>query len=93
MTARFRRTPGDDVDGCGVQSEFVDALPLGVLLAPDEDAAVVGGAGEDGAVFGVGPGDAPHGAFVAANISICCFVSGDLGRSLAYPFNVSVNLC
>jgi hypothetical protein len=46
--------------------ELVDALPLPVLLAEDEDAAVVGGAREDGAVFGVCPGDAPDGAVVAA---------------------------
>jgi hypothetical protein len=39
-----------------VQGELVDALPLVLrLLAPDQDAAVVGGGGEDGAVFGVGP--------------------------------------
>ena len=48
-----------------MQGELVDALPGGVLLAVDEDAAVVGGGGEDGAVFGVGPGDAPDSAFVA----------------------------
>jgi hypothetical protein len=58
--------PGDQVDGGGVQGELVDALPLVLrLLAPDEDAAVVGGRGEDGAVFGMSPGDAPDGAFMA----------------------------
>jgi hypothetical protein len=52
-----------------VQGELVDALPLVLrLLAPDQDAAVVGGRGEDGAVFGVGPGDAPDGAFVAVGM-------------------------
>lgn len=45
--------------------EFVDALPGVVLLAVDEDAAVVGGGGEDGAVFGVRPGEGPDGAFVS----------------------------
>lgn len=66
MAAGLWRRPGDQVDRGGVQGEFVDALPLVLrLLAPDEDAAVVGGGGEDGAVLGVGPGDAPHGAFMA----------------------------
>lgn len=69
MTARFLWGPGDEVDGGGVEGEFVDALPGARLLAPDEDAAVVGGGGEDGAEFGVRPGDAPHGAFVADVIS------------------------
>ena len=50
-----------------MQGEFVDFLPLGVLLAPDEDAAVVRGAGEDGAVFRVSPGDAPYCSFVSSN--------------------------
>jgi hypothetical protein len=35
------------------------------LFAPDENFAVVAGAGEDVAVFGVGPGDGPDGAFVS----------------------------
>lgn len=47
-----------------MQCELVDALPGGVLLAPEQDSAVVGGGGEDGAVFGVRPGDAPDSAFV-----------------------------
>ena len=46
--------------------ELVDALPLSILLAEDEDAAVVAAAREDGAVFGVSPGDAPDGAVVTA---------------------------
>ncbi len=53
-----------------MEGEFVDALPLGVLLAEDEDAAVVGGGGEDGAVFGVGPGAAPDGRVVAGTLSV-----------------------
>jgi hypothetical protein len=49
-----------------VQGELVDALPLVLrLFAPDEDAAVVGRRGKDGPVFGMGPGNAPDGAFVA----------------------------
>jgi hypothetical protein len=71
MTPRFRRRPGDDVDGGGVVCELVDALPLPVLLAEDEDAAVIAAAGEDGAVFGVRPGDAPDGAVVAVNSLVC----------------------
>jgi hypothetical protein len=56
VAAGLGRGPGDQVDGGGVQGELVDALPLVLrLLAPDQDAAVVGGGGEDGAVFGVGP--------------------------------------
>lgn len=66
MAADFGRRPGNEVDGGGVQREFVDALPLVCgLFAPDEDAAVVGGGGEDGAIFRVGPGEGPDGAFVA----------------------------
>lgn len=65
MTSRLRRRPGDEVDRRGVEGEFVDALPGAVLFAPDEDATVVGGGGEDGAVFGVCPGDTPDGAFMS----------------------------
>lgn len=39
-----------------------------VGLAPDEDFAVVGGGGQDVAVFGVGPGYGPDGTFVAADV-------------------------
>jgi hypothetical protein len=74
VAARLGRRPGDDVDAGGVVVEFVDALPLRVLLAEDEDAAVVAAAGEDGAVFGVGPGDAPDGAVVAGNLLVGLFV-------------------
>lgn len=42
-----------------MQGEFVDALPGSILFAPDEDATVVGGRGENGAIFGVRPGDTP----------------------------------
>jgi hypothetical protein len=66
VASRFGGRPGDEVDGGGVDCEFVDALPGGVLFAVDEDAAVVGGRGEDGAVFGVCPGEGPDGAFVSA---------------------------
>ena len=56
VAAGLWRRPGDQVDRGGVQGELVDALPLVLrLLAPDQDAAVVGGGGEDGAVFGVSP--------------------------------------
>jgi hypothetical protein len=34
--------PGDEVDRGGVQGDFVDLLPGGRLLAPDDDLAVVG---------------------------------------------------
>lgn len=53
MAAGLRRRPGDQVDTGSVESEVVDALPLVVLLAPDEDLAVVGRGCEDGAVLGV----------------------------------------
>jgi hypothetical protein len=52
--AGFVGGPGDEVDGGRVDGDLVDALPGVVLLAPDEDFAVVGGGGEDGAVFGMG---------------------------------------
>ena len=56
VAAGLWRRPGDQVDRGGVQGELVDALPLVLrLLAPDQDATVVGGGGEDGAVFGMGP--------------------------------------
>lgn len=45
--------------------EVEDALPLRALFAPDEDFAVVARRGEDVAVLGVGPGDAPDCAFMA----------------------------
>jgi hypothetical protein len=38
---------------------------LGRRFAPYVDLAVVGGGCEEDAVFGVGPGDTPDGAFVA----------------------------
>lgn len=65
VAAGFGGRPGDDVDAGGVVVEFVDALPAVLLLAEDEDAAVVAAAGEDGAVFRVRPRDAPHRAVVA----------------------------
>lgn len=60
--------PGHKVDGCRVQGDFVDFLPGGGLLAPDEDFAVVGRGREDVAIFGVGPGYAPYCAFVSSRI-------------------------
>jgi hypothetical protein len=56
-----------------VQGRGEDAVPLWRLgrdlrgrFAPNVDLTVVGGGGEEDAVFGVGPGDAPDSAFVAA---------------------------
>jgi len=43
---------------------------LGGRLAPDVDFAVVGGGGEDTAVFWVGPGDGPDCSFVAGGWGI-----------------------
>lgn len=51
-----------------MEGEVEDARPGGVRFAPDEDFAVVAGGGEDVAVFGVCPGDAPDGAFVAGGV-------------------------
>lgn len=48
------RRPGHDVHGSRVQGEFEDFGPLPGLFAPDEHFAVVGGGGEDVAVFRVG---------------------------------------
>ena len=48
------RGPGDEVYACAVQREGRDDAPSCGLFAPDQDAAVVGGGGEDGAEFGVG---------------------------------------
>ena len=90
VAAYFRWRPGDEIDRGGVQGEFVDSLPvIGGLFAVDEDAAVVGAAGEDGAVGWVGPGDAPDGAFVAAiangvSISTLVYLSCSVVRNGAY---------
>jgi hypothetical protein len=66
-----------------VQREVEDSLPLGALLAPDEDFAVVAGGGEDVAVFGVGPGDAPDCSFVAVGFVLAI----DLAReACGLPF-------
>jgi hypothetical protein len=61
--------PGDDVDRGRVQGDFVDLLPGGRLLAPDDDLAVVRRRGEDVAVLGMRPCHAPYGAFVSAALS------------------------
>lgn len=47
---------------------------MGRRFAPYVDLAVVGGGGEEDAVFGVGPGDAPDGAFVAVVLVSLCYV-------------------
>jgi hypothetical protein len=57
--------PGDDVYGGGVVGVGEDGGPGAVAFAPDYYFAVVAGAGEDIAVFGVGPGDGPDGSFMA----------------------------
>lgn len=57
QTPGFVGRPGDDVHGGGVVREVGDPGPAaGGLVAPDEDAGVVGGGREDVAVFGVGLG-------------------------------------
>lgn len=62
-----------------MQGEFVDALPSSILLAPDEDSAVVRGGSEYCAVFGVSPGNAPDGAFVTFEcFGVAVLVSLDL---------------
>lgn len=59
-------SPGKGVDRGGVESNIVDSLPLSwAILTVDMDVACVGGGGEDGAEFWVGPGDGPDGSFVA----------------------------
>lgn len=57
-----------------MEGEIVDALPLAVLGAlffPDKDLAVEAGGGEDVAVLGVRPGDAPYCTFVAVWFVSC----------------------
>lgn len=53
-TPGFVWRPGYEVHGGFVQGDFVDFGPLTRGFAPDEDFAVVGGRGEDVAVFRVG---------------------------------------
>lgn len=65
VTAGLWRRPGDEVDGGGVEGEFVDALPLIVLFPPDQDAAVVGARSEDGAILGMCPGNRPDRSLVS----------------------------
>jgi hypothetical protein len=43
---------------------------VGGGFAPDVDFAVVGGRGEDAAVFWVRPGDGPDGSFVAEECGV-----------------------
>lgn len=74
-TARLVGGPGDDVHAGGVQGEIEDLGPCCAGLAPDEDFAVVGGGGEDVAVFGVRPGDGPDCAFVSVEVG-CQLVLG-----------------
>lgn len=60
------RSPGESVDGGGVKSNVVDALPLPwAVLTVDVDVASVGGGGENGAELWVGPGYGPDGSFMA----------------------------
>lgn len=66
-----------------MEGEVEDALPLGALFAPDEDLAVVARRGEDVAVFGVGPGDAPD----------CSFVTRRTGFALATDQSWLGELC
>jgi hypothetical protein len=64
--AAFVRRPVNEVDAGGVLREVEGFCPgAWRRFAPDDDAAVVGGGGKEGAKFGVRPGDAPDGAFVA----------------------------
>lgn len=64
QAAGFMWGPGNEVYRCGVEGDVVDLLPRAVLLAPDEDLAVVGGRSEDVAVLGMCPGNTPDGALV-----------------------------
>lgn len=41
VASSLGRRPGHEVDRGGVVRELVDPLPLAVLLAPDQDAAIV----------------------------------------------------
>lgn len=57
QTAGFVRRPGDYIYRGGVVCEFSNATPAARgLIAPDEDPGIIGGGGEDVAVFGVGLG-------------------------------------
>lgn len=64
----FVGRPGDGIDTGGVERMFLDALPSASddLLLPDEDPAVEGAGGEDGAKFRMGPGDGPDGTIVSS---------------------------
>lgn len=89
-----------------MQREVENARPCRVRFPPDEDFAIVAGRGEDVAVFGVGPRNAPNCAFVTRGgletlkkrregteneESVRENILTNYG--VAYPFNVSVNLC
>lgn len=56
--------PRDNIDRSFVQRKIENLLPRALLLAPDEDLAVVAGGGKNVAVFGVCPGYAPDCALV-----------------------------
>ena len=80
------RRPGDHVDRRLVQREVVDALPLAVLAGlffPDEHLAVVARRGDDVAVLGVRPGDAPNRSLVTVRlvlaITVACTSPGGRG--------------
>lgn len=64
-----------------MQGEVVDARPggRGAGFAMDVDVAAVGGGGEDGAVFGVGPGKGPDCAFVPGGEELVRGFEGECG--------------
>jgi hypothetical protein len=74
QAARLVGRPGDKVDRGGVEGDFVDLLPGGRLLAPNDDFAVVGRGCEDVAVFWMRPGDAPNCAFVSVEFVNTAYV-------------------
>lgn len=86
--------PGDYVDGCGVQGEIEYFCPGGAGFAPDEDFSVVGGGGEDVAIFWVRPRYGPDCSFVS--VWILLVRGGGQGdrkgrRGTTHPLSVSVN--
>lgn len=69
--------PGDEVDGGGVQGDFVDLLPGRGLLAPDDDFAVVRRRGEDVAVLWVCPCYAPNCTLMPTlSLALCAATAG-----------------
>jgi len=74
------RRPSDEVDGGGVQGDFVDLLPGGGLFAPDDDFAVVRRGCEDVAVLRMRPCYAPNRAFMptACQHELSALLNGDV---------------